>query len=162
MRRILAIVACAVVALAGADLILAQATVNPRVGTWKLNLAKSNFAGMPAPKSETRTVEAQGNGEKVTYDGVAADGSRIALTFTTNLDGKPVPIVGTGATGEADMTTVTRLDSRTQTSTTTRAGKVVATIRLVVSKDGKVITLTRKATDANGQPITQVLIWDKQ
>jgi hypothetical protein len=100
MRRIFTIVACAVVALAGAGLTPAQGTVNPRVGTWRLNLAKSNFAGMPAPKSETRTVEAQGNGEKVTFDGVAADGSRIALT--------------------------------------------------------------RKATDPNGQPITQVLIWDKQ
>jgi hypothetical protein len=162
MRRIFSIVACAVVALAGPGLVLAQGTVNPRVGTWNLNLAKSNFAGMPAPKSETQTVEAQGNGEKVTFDGVAADGSRIALTFTTNLDGKPVPIVGTGVAGDADMATVRRVDSRTQTSTTTKAGKVVATIRLVVSQDGKIITLTRKATDANGQPITQVLVWDKQ
>ncbi|HTR47082.1 MAG TPA: hypothetical protein VMM16_06850 [Verrucomicrobiae bacterium] len=161
MKRILAIVAVVVVSLAVSSLMLAQDT-DPRVGTWKLNLSKSNFAGMPAPKSETRTIEAQGNGYKVTYDGVAADGSPIAFTFTTNFDGKPVPFSGTGVAGGADMVAVKRIDSHTEASTTTKAGKVVATIRSVVSKDGKVTTQTRRTTDAKGQPITQVLVWDKQ
>jgi hypothetical protein len=163
MKRILAIVAVVVVSLAVSGLMLAQNTADPRVGTWTLNLAKSNFAGMPAPQSETRTVEAQGNGEKITFNGVAADGSPIAFSITAaNLDGKPVPLVGTGVPGGADMAAPKRIDPYTLTSTTTKAGKVVSTDRFVVSKDGKVTTQTRKTTDAKGQPITQVLVWDKQ
>jgi hypothetical protein len=161
MKRILAIVAVVVVSLAVSSLMLAQDT-DPRVGTWKLNLAESNFAGMPAPKSETRTVEAQGNGEKITFNGVAADGSPIAFSITTNLDGKPVPFVGTGVAGGADTDAPKRIDPYTVTSTATKAGKVVARSRYVVSKDGKVTTQTRKTTDAKGQPITQVIVWDKQ
>lgn len=159
MKRIFTIIAVVVVALAGAGVMLAQATANPFVGTWKLNLAKSKFTGAP-PKSETRTVEAQGNGLKVTYEGIAADGSAIAFSFTTNLDGKPVPFVGTVA--GADMFAVKRIDSNTYTGTATKAGKEVGTTRTVVSKDGKVTTITTKATDANGQPISDVAVWDKQ
>jgi hypothetical protein len=45
-------------------------------------------------QSETRTVAAQGDGEKVTYEGIAADGSPISYRFTTNLDGKDSPFSG--------------------------------------------------------------------
>ena len=34
------------------------------VGTWRLNTAKSKFNPGPAPRSETRTTEVQGNGGK--------------------------------------------------------------------------------------------------
>ncbi|MGA2508763.1 MAG: hypothetical protein ABSG27_00920 [Candidatus Acidiferrales bacterium] len=162
MNRISAIVVVVVASVAVSGLTLAQNTADPRVGTWKLNLAKSNFAGMPAPQSETRTVEAQGKGEKITFNGVAADGSPIAFTITTNLDGKPVPFVGTGVAGGADTDAPKRIDPYTVTSTATKAGKVVTRSRYVVSKDRKITTQTRKGTDAKGQPITQVLVWDKQ
>jgi hypothetical protein len=32
----------------------------------------------------------------------------------------------------------------------------------VVSKDGKVMTITAKGTNANGQPVSDVLVFDKQ
>jgi hypothetical protein len=162
MKRILRLIAVLVVAMAGSVVMLAQNSADPRVGTWKLNLAKSNFAGMPAPKSETRIIEARGKGEKITFKGIAADGSPIAFTITTNLDGKPVPFVGTGVAGGADTDAPKRIDPYTVTSTSTKAGKVVARSKYVVSKDGTVTTQTRKGTDAKGQPITQVLVWDKQ
>ena len=162
MKRILVVVAVVVVCLALPALTLAQNSADPRVGTWKLNLAKSNFGGMPAPQSETRTIEAHGKGEKISFKGVAADGSPIAFSITTNLDGKPVPFVGTGVAGGADTDAPKRIDPYTVTSTATKAGKVVARSRYVVSKDGKVTTQTRKGTDAKGQPFTQVLVWDRQ
>jgi hypothetical protein len=162
MKRILVVVAVVVLCFALSGLTLAQNSADPRVGTWELNLAKSNFAGMPAPKSETRTIEARGKGEKISFKGVAADGSPIAFSITTNLDGKPVPFVGTGVAGGADTDAPKRIDPYTVTSTATKAGKVVARSRYVVSKDGKVTTQTRKGTDAKGQPITQVLVWDRQ
>jgi hypothetical protein len=162
MKRILRPICVLVVALAGSALMLAQGTADPRVGTWKLNLEKSNFAGMPAPKRVTRTVEAQGDGEKITYDGVAADGSPIAFSITTNLDGKPVPFVGTGVAGGADTDAPKRINPYTVTSTTTKAGKVVMRERFVVSKDGKVTRQTRTGKDANGRTVTEILIWDRQ
>jgi hypothetical protein len=35
--------------------------VDPIVGTWKLNLEKSTYVGLPAPKSETATWTREGD-----------------------------------------------------------------------------------------------------
>jgi hypothetical protein len=161
MERIFLIIAVVVLGLAGSALMLAQGP-DPFVGTWKLNLAKSKYTGAAAPKSDTLTFEAQGNGLRLTRDGIAADGSRIAYSFATSLDGKPVPVSGSGTPGGADMEAVKRINSNTTTATYTKAGKVVATTRNVVSKDGKVMTITVKATNATGQPVNTVAVYDKQ
>ena len=50
----------------------AQAS-DPRVGTWKLNVAKSKYNPGPAPQSQTLKVEASGKGEKITSEVVSAD-----------------------------------------------------------------------------------------
>jgi len=52
---------------------------NPVLGTWTLNLEKSKFTGMPTPKSLTRTVSADGDSVKYSYEGTGADGA--ALTY---------------------------------------------------------------------------------
>lgn len=161
MRRIFPVIAVVVLVLAVSGLMLAQGAA-PFIGTWKLNLAKSKYTGGPAPTSDTLTFEAQGNGWRFSNQGVAADGSRIAYSYTTNLDGKPVPVSGPGTPGGGDMQAVKRINSNTTTGTYTKAGKVVATIRDVVSKDGKVMTITTKGTDAKGQPFTRLTVWDKQ
>jgi len=83
MKRVLALVSLAALSLVASSVL--QAPDNPFVGTWRLNLAKSKFAGTPAPKSKTRTVVARGNGEKVSYDGIAADGSPISYSFFSAL-----------------------------------------------------------------------------
>jgi hypothetical protein len=46
--------------------------------------------------------------------------------------------------------------------TNKKGGKVVRTGTHVVSKDGKVMTATSKGTDAQGQPTSMVLVYDKQ
>src|SRR5579872_5862281 len=90
---------------------LLSAQQNPFAGSWKLNIAKSTFGTAQPPKSETRVVEVVGNGEKVTFRGVAADGSKIDYTFTSNLDGKTVPVTGIGAPNGTDSVAVTRSDA---------------------------------------------------
>jgi len=94
MKRILALIPVMALSLSASGVLLAQQE-NPFAGTWKLNAAKSKFTGRQAPKSETRTEIAQGDGFKVTYEGIAADGSPISYSYTTNLDGKDAPISGT-------------------------------------------------------------------
>ena len=161
MERFFPTIAVVVLALAGPALMLAKGP-DPFVGTWKLNLANSKYTGAAAPKSDTLTFETQANGLRLTREGIAADGSRIAYSFATSLDGKPVPVSGSGRPGGADMEAVKRINSNTTTATYTKAGNVVATTRNVVSKDGKVMTITVKATNANGQPVNTVAAYDKQ
>ena len=59
---------------------------------WKLNLAKSGYSPGPAPKELTVTIEAAGPGRKVTVNGVAGDGSRLAWGYSGNLDGKDIRV----------------------------------------------------------------------
>ena len=156
MKRTLVLVAA--LSLVG-SLSLAQTDLS--VGTWKLNVAKSQFTGTPAPKSETRTLATQGDSYKVTYEGIAADGSRIAYSFTTNLDGKDSPISGSAPLG-ADTIATKRVDAYTITAVVKKAGKEVRTVVNAVSKDGKVTTQTAKGTSEQGQPIGYTAVWDKQ
>ena len=47
---------------------------------------------LTGPKSLTRTVEADGDRVKFTYEGVAANGNAISYTFSVVYDGKDYPI----------------------------------------------------------------------
>jgi hypothetical protein len=159
MKRIFVFVTAIALSLVASGVLLAQD--NPFVGKWTLNLAKSKFTGMQAPKSETRTIVAQGDGEKITYEGIASDGSSISYSITTNLDGKDAPYSGTQPFG-ADTVAAKRVDANTTTSISKKAGKTLFTTRTVVSKDGKVSTQTTKGTNDQGQPISITTVWDKQ
>jgi len=159
MRRILPLASLVTLSLVASSVVLAQDS--PFVGTWKLNPVKSKFTGTQPLKSQTRTEVAQRDGFKVTYEGIAADGSRISYSYTTNLDGKDSPYSGREPNG-ADTLAVTRVDAHTRTVVHKKAGKTLYTTRGVVSKDGKVLTITSKGMNAQGQPINVTRVWDKQ
>jgi len=159
MKRILALTAVVVMSLPAAGTSLAQG--NPLVGTWKLNLANSKYSGESPPKSETRTVVAQGDGLKVTYEGIAADGSPISYSYTSNLDGKDVPYSGRHPFG-SDTVAIKRVDANIITAISKKAGKTLYTATAVVSKDGKVLTITLNGVNGKGQPISATTVWDKQ
>jgi hypothetical protein len=160
MKRFFVFATVAALSLVASGLLLAQ--TNSALGTWKLNVAKSTFVNVQAPKSETRTIVAQGNGAKYTFEGIAADGSKIAWSFTTNYDGKDSPISGAGAPNGGDTEALKRVDANTTVGTTKKGGKVVQTTTAVVSSDGKVTTLTSKGTNAQGQPTSSTTVFDKQ
>jgi hypothetical protein len=159
MKRIFVFVTAIALSLGASGVSLAQN--NPFIGKWTLNLAKSKFIGTQAPKSETRTVVARGDGEEITYAGMAADGSSISYSITTHLDGKEAPYSGRSPFG-ADTVTVKRIDANTHTSVSKKAGKTLFTTRTAVSKDGKVSIQRTKGTDDKGQPISVTTVWDKQ
>jgi hypothetical protein len=133
----------------------AQAT-NPLVGTWKLNVAKSS-GGF---KSGTTKIEAVGEGVKFIVDMVAADGKASHWTFTANFDGKDVAV--TGASPYGDTTAVTRVDANTIQMASKKAGKPTVVQTVVVSADGKTRTTTTKGTNAMGQAVDTVAIYEKQ
>ena len=160
MKKISVLVTVVALAVLVSGALLAQS--NPAVGTWKLNTAKSKFNPGPAPQSQTRIDEAQDNGVKASVEGTAADGSHFAYGYTADYDGKDNPISGTGAPSGADTIAIKRINPNTTEATLKKGGQVVLTTRAVVSKDGKVRTITTKGTDAHGQPTNNVVIFEKQ
>jgi hypothetical protein len=129
------------------------------VGTWKLNLAKSKYQQGQAPKSTMLVYEAAGAGIKVTVDSVTADGSKLHYGYTANYDGKDVPVVGNP---NADMSARTRVNATTTKLVNKKGGKILSTVTLVVSADGKTLTITTTGKDAKGQNADSVAVYDKQ
>ena len=153
----------AVVAL-GLVLVLARTTLaqpgNSSIGTWKVNLATSKYPAGTAPKSATFTVEAAGAGVKVTVDSVAADGTVAHWAYSGNYDGKDNPITGNSPYG--DVVSSTRVDANTIRTIYKKAGTVTVTLTSVVSSDGKTMTFTGTSTNAAGQTVNNVRVYDKQ
>ena len=136
----------------------AQAS-DPRMGTWKLNVAKSKYSPGPAPRSMTLKVEPSSQGEKVTAEFVNADGTRTASVYTAKFDGKDYPLTGSAV---ADTVSLKRIDARTTDRTDKKGGKVVQTLKRVVSEDGKTMTVTVKGMTAQGQAVNNVVVFDKR
>ena len=138
---------------------LSAQAADPIVGTWKLNVAKSTYSPGPAPKSLTAKIEAAGEGEKVTADGVRGDDTPIQVVYTAQYDGKDHPITGSPM---ADTVSLKRLDANTTERTDKKGGKVVQTLTRKLSSDGKTMTVTIKGIDAEGRPINNLAVLEKQ
>jgi len=128
-------------------------------GTWKLNVAASKYQQGQAPKSTTLNYEAAGEGIKVTVDTVPAEGTPIHYVYAANYDGKDNPVVGNP---NADMAARTRVNATTTKLVNKKGGKTLSDVTLVTSGDGKTLTITTKGTDAQGQNIDSVAVFDKQ
>jgi hypothetical protein len=130
------------------------------VGTWKVNLAKSKYDPGPPPKTpNVLKIEADGNGIKVTNDGVNAEGQATHVTYSAKYDGKDYPETGNP---NVDTISLKRIDANTTETITKKGGKVMLTSRTVVSNGGKLRTTTQNGTNPQGQKIHNVIVADKQ
>ena len=86
-NAVLSLASVIVLAVAMGNSGLAQGP-DPRIGTWKLDVAKSKYSPGPAPKSGTVTFSAAGQGVKAAIDFVGPDGSKTQWGYTANVDGK--------------------------------------------------------------------------
>jgi len=129
------------------------------VGTWKLNVGKSKFHPGPPPLSATLSYEASGSGVKRTGEMVNADGTKISFEYTAEYDGKDYPVTGNP---NGDTIALKKVNDRTVEATLKKGGKVTTTAHRLVSTDGKTLTLTITGTDAKGQKIHNVQVFDKQ
>jgi hypothetical protein len=159
MKRLLEF--AAIIALAAVATGTAMAQSNPLVGTWKLNVEKSKYSPGPAPKSLTRTVVANGDGVKYTFEGTAADGTALAYSFSVNFDGKDNPVTG-AMPGGVDSISAKRINATTYEATTKKGGKVIGSSKVTVSGDGKTTTVDAKGTNAKGEATHDVSVYDKQ
>ena len=130
---------------------------NPHIGTWKLNEAKSKFAGKA--RNNTVTYEAAGDQIKITVEGVDENGGAVHSEWTGKFDGKDYP-----ATGDAnsDARSYRMINKNTLAFSSKKGGKTTLTGRIVISRDGKSRTVTTTSTNAQGKRIRNVAVYDKQ
>jgi hypothetical protein len=145
---------CGVVALAAGA---AAQSVDPFVGTWKMDMAKSTYKPGPAPKSSTLVIEAAGKGFKVSVDSMTATGP-LKWGYTAIPDGKDHPVTGHPS---ADAVSMTLPTPNERVGVFKRGGKTLFTSKAVASKDGKTMTITQEGTDAKGQAVHNVLYYVK-
>jgi hypothetical protein len=124
---------------------------DPLDGTWTLNAAKSKFNAGPATKSQTRKYEVSGDEVKQTLDG--------HMAFTAHYDGKDYPVNGNP---DADTISVKRTGKYSAKSVLKKDGKPTLTTMRQVSKDGKTLTMTTTGTNAKGEKVDSVMVFDKQ
>src|SRR5215467_14654359 len=80
---------------------------DPRIGTWKLNVAQSTFDPGPPLQSETRTYEDRGGGVTLyTAEGINAQGNPTFIQAAYKLDGKDYPIATIEAQTVSDHRTI--------------------------------------------------------
>ena len=132
---------------------------DPQAGLWQLNLSKTKYiSGMP-PKSLTAYVQGEGQNRKLTEVGISADGSPAVFVFTYIYDGMPHPVTGTSL---FDAVSFTRVDDYTDNYILMKDGKAVETGTEVVSQGGKTWTVTYTRTNANGQKLNGIQVFDRQ
>ena len=148
----------AVVALAAVAAIGGQAKDDPFVGMWMLDSAKSTFKPGPPPKSVMLSVEPAGKGYKISVDAVGPDGKPARWGFTSDADGKDVPVTGNPAYETANLT---RLTATSATTVYKKSGKSVVTVKSTVSGDGKTLTTTATGTNPAGQEMNNVSVYMK-
>ena len=149
------IVSSLLVACLGASLAVAGENW---IGTWKLNAAKSQ-PGANAIRVETLKFEATPAGIKLTSEGTDAQGKPMQGGYTSKFDGKEVPWTGNPM---ADTAAPKKIDDNSYENSWKLAGKGTVTAKVVVSKDGKTLTVTQDGTGPNGEQVHAVGVYDKQ
>ena len=111
--------------------------------------------------SVTRVNEAwETNGVKFTQTVVQADGTTRTAEFFVHFDGKDYK--GPMGNPNFDTIAIKRVNANTHALTWKKDGKVVFTGKVVLSKNGRMMTETATVTNAKGQKVTNFSVWDKQ
>jgi hypothetical protein len=137
-------------AAAGADLFL---------GTWTLNLHKSKYPPQTLPKRMTIEMKAEGDGVRYHSETVAANGQTSTAEYVAAYDDKEAMV--RGSVGLLLPVSLKRVDPNTVEASYMRGFQVVATSRRVVSKDGRMMTITTTSKDKDGNSITNIGIYDR-
>jgi hypothetical protein len=131
--------------------------VDPLIGTWKLNLEKSTFVGVPPVKSQTATWAGEGQTFAVTAEGVDAQGQPFKVILRHIYDGQPHPVAGSP---NYDSNAFHRVGNSIN-GVRFKNGKVVEIAQGQIVP-GKTYTVIEEGINANGQPYRDVLVFDRQ
>jgi hypothetical protein len=160
MRR--AITTVSVLAMLAAVSGPGQAQQDPLLGTWKQNLAKSQYdPSTRAPQIPTtvRRTAVGTNGYKQTTEGMDAQGAVTHTEFTAFWEGKDYPVAGSP---DYESVSLKKIDAFTLITVNKRNGVVVRMLRTVVSQNGKTSTSAVIGYTAQGIAFHNVVVLDKQ
>jgi hypothetical protein len=145
---------------------------DPIIGTWNLNLQKSKYSGAPAPRSGVRRYEVTEDGF-INYISVGVDshGSPTFTQVTYKYDGKDYPVYSQAnlplvyTTGLKPGTQAYRVIDPNTVELTPKDNTGKITFNGVrsrsVSRDGKTLTDIQKGTNAEGQTVDIVQVFDR-
>jgi hypothetical protein len=138
---------------------IALAQTSPLVGTWKINLSKSKYSPGPAPKEQTIKWERVQGGYRFTVDGVSGAGQPTHQATTEKDDGSDATVEGATTPTTRHLR---RIDDHNYDDGDKVNGKATITRRLVISPDGRTLRVTMSGTDAQGQAVSNVVVYEKQ
>jgi hypothetical protein len=137
-----------------------QTVVDPAVGSWKLNLAKSKLDPSESGlRSSVRTYAATADGMTASVHSVDASGAPQDTGTSFVYDGKRHPVTGPTGYDAVAVTRVSTYESRTEFF---RSGKGVGQLLRVVSKDGKSMTITFDLRTSQGTKFHDMTVYDRQ
>jgi hypothetical protein len=137
----------------------ALSAADPFMGKWKMDIHKSKYPAGTCPQSMVIEMEPADHGIRYSSETIQADGRRTYSRYTAEYDGKQVGVLG--SRGMLLPVSLSRLDARTILASYTEALQVVATSRRIVSKNGRLMTVTTVSRDRSGKSVTHVGVYEK-
>jgi len=148
--------------LIGAALLLPHTLVfgqakDSLLGNWVLDRGKSTFD--PDTTLQNRSVEfaAKDGGVSFLQKTVQGNGNTVQIDFVAKYDSKDVPISGS----QLDTVSLKRVNANTVERTGKVKGVVAETATMVVSGNGKILTITTKGS-LDGVDYSSTQVYEKQ
>jgi hypothetical protein len=128
------------------------------LGSWKLNAARSTFAGDTQPRSFTIRIEPHTKGEIFTLDRIEADGRAISSSTILYLDGTERDFRDNGCSGTQSSR---RIDSQTiEILRNCGAGAWTRLVRRTAPKNELVLEISEQRQ--GGRRFDRRLVFEKQ
>jgi hypothetical protein len=135
---------------------------DPFSGTWVLNLSKSKFPSqfpVSIVKNQTVHMVMDESNIDITQETILESDSPMNIHVKAKFDGKDYPIAG--APGKYAVA-YRRVDNNIITAVLKSDGKTIAQEAVVVSPDGKSITITCFITDETGNQTILIPVFEKK
>jgi hypothetical protein len=127
-------------------------------GTWKLNAARSTFAGDTQPRSFTIRIEPHAKGEVFTLDRIEADGRATSSSAVLYLDGTERDFRDSACSGTQSSR---RIDSQTiEILRNCGAGAWIRFVRRTAPRNQLVLEVSEQRAD--GRRFDRRLVFEKQ
>lgn len=132
---------------------------DPMAGTWVLNVQKSSYDPAPGPKSQTVVISGTDQARKLVVDVTPDIGPAMHWEVAGPVN-QDLPV--TGVNPNADTYAFKRVNPTTIQAQYKKGGRNTITQTAVVSPDGKTMTVTGTGTNASGQPVKTVAVFERQ
>ena len=136
--------------------------LDPIIGTWKLNVARSRF---PSPqftfKQQTEVYQEIGDGRiELTYKSIDINGASTLEVFVFPAQGGAADVLKEQIAGRSYIET--KINPNEWLATCLEGGKQLYVLRKLISKDGRTLIKTPGSTDEQGNSPDLYLVLERQ